>query len=275
MATLPHLDSINKAIWSGRAVQRELDRTHGFVDPGERAALDHVKASVEGKPVLDLGVGTGRTIPLYRGLSDDYRAADYLPEMVATCRKAHPGVSVDLADARDLVRYPEAHFGLVNFSYNGIDAVSHEDRRLVFRAVRRVLRPDGVFLFSTLNLLGPSYRDRPWHWRLWGSRTPHRVALAVVRQAVGFPGSLLHWVQRGRLREIGDGYAHAPISAHGYALLVHYTTLARQLDELAQSGFDPTSAVFDSVRGERVGPDTDTSHVDWFTIAARLAPRAS
>ncbi|MGH7294236.1 MAG: class I SAM-dependent methyltransferase [Polyangiaceae bacterium] len=265
------LDAINRPAWSKRSARRQLGAGSGFVDAGEAAGLSHVTRELRRRPILDLGIGTGRTVPLLMPLTDDYRAVDYLPAMVEACRRAHPGVSVQLGDARDLRGFPEGHFGLVCFSYNGIDAVSHEDRRRVFRAVRRVLAADGTFLFSTLNLAGPSYRERPWRVRIWGRRSPHRVALSVARQAVGLPRSLSNWLRIRRLAVEGDGYAVAPLSAHRFALLVHYTTLARQRDELREEGFDPDSPAFDSVRGGRVDARSDTSRVDWFTIAARRA----
>jgi SAM-dependent methyltransferase len=268
------LDNINQPAWSKASARRDLGAGAGFVDPGEAAGLSHVKQDLRGRPILDLGIGTGRTIPLLQPLTEDYRAADYLPSMVEASRQAYPGVRIDLGDARELGDYPDGHFGLVYFSYNGIDAVSHEDRRRVFRAVRRVLAPDGTFLFSTLNLAGPSFRERPWLVRIWGRKWPHRVALGVVRQAVALPESLSNWFRIRRLGAQGDGYAVAPLSAHRFALLVHYTTLARQRDELRDEGFDPESPAFDNVRGGLVDARRDTSSIDWFTIAARRSASA-
>src|SRR5205085_820221 len=98
----------------------------------------------------------------FRPLTHDYRALDYLPGMVAATRARHPGVRVEQGDARSLKGFAADHFGLVCFSFNGIDAVPAADRHLVFREVRRVLAPGGLFFFSTLNLHGPLFRERPW-----------------------------------------------------------------------------------------------------------------
>ena len=42
---------------------------------------------VRGQPILDLGVGGGRTVPLLRAVSSDYVAVDYTPAMGEACRR--------------------------------------------------------------------------------------------------------------------------------------------------------------------------------------------
>jgi SAM-dependent methyltransferase len=243
-----------------------------FTDPGERAAFDHVRELVRGKPILDIGVGTGRTVPLLTPLTTDYRGIDYLPAMVEATHRRYPDVRVDVGDARSLTGCPEGHFGLVTFSFNGIDAVSATDRRLVFRAVRRVLAPSGLFFFSTLNLDGPTYRERPWRIRVWPTRNPARFAWRLARSIALAPLDMVNWMKIREMGERGPGYAVAPLSAHHYGVIAHYTTLARQLDELAEEGFERDAVTFESKRGARVSAGDDTSAADWFHLVARLPP---
>src|SRR5262249_37774832 len=162
----------NQATWSKLSSRRYFARGAAFTDPGERAALDWVRDRIRGKPILDIGVGIGRPIPMLKPLRSDYRGLDYVSPMVDASRPAYPAARTDHGDARYLAGYPADHFALVTFSYNGIDAVSAADRALVFRAVRRVLLPDGFFFFSTLNIDGPSYHERPWKIRVWPTRNP-------------------------------------------------------------------------------------------------------
>jgi SAM-dependent methyltransferase len=259
---------LNRNAWSSRASQRDLDGIGGYTDDGERAVLEYVRERARGKPILDIGVGTGRTIPMLEPLASDYRALDFVPSMVEVCRTRYPGVRIDFGDARTLDGFPTDHFGLVSFSFAGIDAVAPADRRRVLRAVRRVLAPGGTFVFSTLNLLGPSFRERPWKIRVWPTRNPVVAARQVIARVAAAPLDLVHWLRIRDAGERGDGYAIAPLSAHHYALLVHYTTLERELRELFDEGF-AGEVVFGNRSVRPLSVESDVSHVDWFHVVAR------
>lgn len=268
---LTEQDRRNQATWTTRAARDELDDNQLYTDDGERAAIERVRDEVRGKPILDLGVGMGRTVPILEPLTGDYRAIDYMPLMVRICRERYPGTRVEVGDARVLKGVPAGHFGLVQFSYNGIDAVSAADRKLVFRSVRRVLAPGGLFLFSSLNLDGPGFRARPWHLHIGNTPNPLRYAIRLVRALGWAPLHVANWLRLHSLREQGTGYAIAPLSAHHWGILAHYTTLQRQLDELEGEGFGRDALVFDNKEGSRVTPGADTSRFDWFHFVARRA----
>lgn len=262
-------DRRNQATWTTRAAREELDYNQLYTDAGERAAIEHVRDEVRGKSILDMGVGMGRTIPILKPLTGDYRAIDYLPLMVRICRERHPYARVETGDARVLAGFPSGHFGLVQFSYNGIDAVSAADRKLVFRAVRRVLAPGGLFLLSSLNLDGPGHRGRPWHLDIPRANNPFRNAARLVRALWWAPVHLVHWLRLQSICEQGTGYAVDPLSAHHWGIVAHYTTLQRQLDELEREGFGRDAVVFDNKEGSRVTPGDDTCRFDWFHFVAR------
>lgn len=268
--TLTRQDALNQATWSRASSQKWLTELGRFTDDGEKAVLAHIQARARGRPILDLGVGTGRTLPLLSPWTDDYRAIDYLPAMVEACRQSHPGARVDLGDARSLAGLPSGHFGLVYFSFNGIDAVSSTDRRLVLRAVRRVLAPDGLFVFSTLNLLGPAFRERPWRPKVWPAKNPLKTAWRWARSLSAVPLDTGNWLLIRGGGEAGPGFAVAPLSAHHYRVLAHYTTLARQREELHAEGFE-ADQVFSSTDGAPVAAGTDTSAIPCFHLVARQA----
>jgi hypothetical protein len=93
--------------------------------------------------------------------------------------------------------------------------------------------------------------------------------MSVARQAAGMPIDFGNWLRIRKSSEEGPGYAVAPLSAHHYGVLVHYTTLARELTELEEERFAPGAVVFESRFGRRVEPGDDTSRSDWFHFVAR------
>ncbi len=266
-------DDLNRKTWSKTSSTRWLGKRPGFI-PGERQAFELACKGLRGRPILELGVGTGRTIEFTSPLTSDYRALDYLPNMVDLCRAQYPKVRVDLGDARTLDGYPDGHFGLVTFAFNGIDAVSHADRALVLQAVRRVLAPDGVFFFSTLNLDGPEPRERPWQVPLAATWNPVVFGVRAARAARYVAINVANWVRMQKMIERGPGYAVAPLAAHAFGILAHYTTLARQLEELEEAGFDADAAVFASTAaGERLSVGDDTSEIGFFHLVTTPRPR--
>ena len=140
------MDEINRATWAKKANVHTFARAEGWTDPGERAAIERVVSDVRGQPILDLGVGGGRTVPLLRSLSANYTAIDYTPQLVLACQEKYPTARVLLGDARDLSAFGSDTFKLVVFSFNGIDAVNPDDRGKVLRETFRVLQKGGILL---------------------------------------------------------------------------------------------------------------------------------
>jgi SAM-dependent methyltransferase len=116
--------------------------------------------------ILDLGVGGGRTTPYLSGLASRYVGVDYVPAMVEACRAKFPGTEFAVADAADLSAFANASFDAVVFAFNGIDFVlPAASRRCCLEHIHRVLKPDGVLIFSSHNaraiFVRPSWnRDR-------------------------------------------------------------------------------------------------------------------
>ncbi len=269
LAPLSQQDRHNQNVWSTREAQRDLDYNQDYTDPGERAAIAFVTKHIEGRPILDLGVGRGRTIPLLKPLTSDYRAIDYMQKMVDASRERFPDTNVRLDDARVLAGVPSETFGLVQFSYNGIDAVSAADRKQVFAAVHRVLTPGGLFLFSTLNMQGPAFRKRPWHLTFPLNTDPLRFGVRLARSVAWTPLHIAKWFRLQSYTEAGKGYRVAPLDAHHWGVVAHYTTLERQLEELEREGFSRDPIVFDSQEGRQVQLGDDMSGFDWFHFVAR------
>jgi SAM-dependent methyltransferase len=263
------IDAINRRAWSQPSTVRVYERLHGWTDPGERAALEFVAAEARGQPILDIGVGAGRTAQLLLPVSENYVAIDYMEEMVRAFRKQHPGVRIEQMDARDLSAFFDEQFALVVFSFNGIDAVDREGRTKVLREVHRVLRPGGRFLFSAHNNEGPGRGERPkvhipFTWN------PVKLGWRSVRAIGSLPRAWSNHQRYKQLNEQHEDWSMMNAGAHDFGIVVMYTTLAEQKRQLREAGFE-CEAVFDSTRGELVPDGADTHDMFWFHYVARKA----
>jgi len=235
------VDETNRPLWSGVADEYASE---GWGDPGEPQALILAADAARGRPVLDLGVGGGRTTALLRLVSSEYVGIDYTPELVDLCRRRHPGADIRLGDARDLSDIPDGSQGLVFFSNNGIDAVDHDGRGRILSEAHRVLGGDGVLCYSTLNKDGPLFGAHPGNapgitWEI-GSLLP------VPTEDTGTDGgggedsgmrAVRNWRRlRGHLRDEGD-WGLAPFAAHEFGLVTHFVTLTGARSELDRHGF--------------------------------------
>jgi SAM-dependent methyltransferase len=278
----PAMDDTNRRVWAKLDVLRafgagETSRTEWWSDAGERAALLAIADEVRGAPILEVGVGGGRLIPMLRLLSAAYVGIDYTPEMVSLCHRLHPDVDIRLGDVRDLSSFADESFALVVFTFNGIDAIDHVDRFIALCEIRRVLRPGGMVLFSTHNRLGPCYRATPWRPAgspSRGSWSPAYRLFSWAGQRVLHPAgplrSLGNWLRLRRLGHDAGTWAIAPVEAHDFELLIHYTTFDGELDELSRAGFQAV-AVFDAERGAPVTSEAATRDVRYFHFIARAA----
>jgi len=129
------------------------------LQPPEAKILEELKTELPKFKMLDIGVGAGRTTRHFAELAKEYIGIDYSSSMIEACRIKFPKYRLEVADARNLNIFEDSYFDFVLFSFNGIDAVDHEDRITILHEIRRIIRKGGYFCFSTLNLR--SRRLRP------------------------------------------------------------------------------------------------------------------
>ena len=264
----PSTELINRKTWSRPSTVHWFRKLEGFTDPGERAALGCVVAEARGEPILDLGVGGGRTVPLLRAISWNYVAIDYTPELVAVCKQKYPDVHVMQGDARDLSRFADRSFQLVVFSFNGIDAVDHAGRNRILKEAHRVLRDGGIFLFSGHNREGPGNGEK-LSFGLYFTRNPFKLVARVARAALHAARTIHNHLRYSKLDYEGDGYSIKNAAAHDHGILMHYTSLESQLGDLENAGFRPGAAVFGNLNGRRISIGDDVSREWWFHFLAR------
>lgn len=222
-------DRINgRTYFSAKVIRQYRSDLLGRAEAG---ALLKYHGSFASRDILDIGVGTGRTTIYLAPLAQRYKGIDYSPVMVAHTQSAFPGVSIQIADMRDLSAYPAADFDFVLGSNNVLDAVSHADRLQTLRGIRRIMRPGGVLMFSSHNRCHEFALRGP---RLDFSRNPVTQALNVAKLGK-------QWANRFRLRRVRrseEQYALLTDEGHDHACLHYYIDRQAQAAQLHETGFE-------------------------------------
>lgn len=119
----------------------------------ERKLFDRYFSDPDGASVLDLGCGVGRTTRLLAEEGFDVVGVDVSEKMIREAEARFPSLDFRVADAKDL-DFPTETFDYALFSQCGLDYLHPERNRfLALLEVRRVLKPGGIFAFSSHNSL--------------------------------------------------------------------------------------------------------------------------
>lgn len=122
-----------------------------YLTPCETLLFDEYLTS--GMAILDLGVGGGRTTPHLSSIAGAYVGADYAPEMILACRKKFPDLQFLVVDAADLSMFSASSFDAVVMAFNTMDnVIPDESRYRALRELHRVLKPNGILIFSSHNM---------------------------------------------------------------------------------------------------------------------------
>jgi ubiquinone/menaquinone biosynthesis C-methylase UbiE len=197
--------------------------------PAEKTLFEVHRERVAGRRVLDLGCGGGRTTPWLHALAAEYIGVDYSAKMIEICRARYPEVAFEQGDATNLTSFGDASFDFVLFSYNGIDTMSHAPRLQVLAEVRRVLRADGWFVFSSHNI---DYRDIVVAFDPSAPLTPEGL-----RRNFKYLRSYLR-VRRYQIRTAT--YAVLSDPRAGRRQLTYYISKPNQIAQLRAAGFVDT-----------------------------------
>lgn len=241
-------DSINRKTYAKAKV---LDYYDGLTElfPAEKVLFEKLSPVIKKSKILDIGVGGGRTTEYLLPIVSDYTGVDYVPQFVERVKRKYERGNFLCADARDLKEFADNTFDFVLFSYNGIDAVSHEDRLKILTEIHRVLKTGGTLLFSSHNRDYRHFRKPYW--------------LIESRFSADFLKNLLSYAfftpRRWRMKKhevFGDGYAFVNDCDHRYSLLLYYVSIGRQIEQLKKIGFLSVEAF--NARGKQVKTDVES-----------------
>lgn len=250
---------VNDRVYQSPSVVRHYPSDK--LELAEALALLKYQPVFAGRDVLDLGVGTGRTAIYLAPMAHRYIGVDYSPYMLQKASHRLPKVRFELGDMRDLSVHEPGSFDFVFGTNNVLDAVSHEERLQVLSEVRRVLKPDGVVMFSAHNR---SYKHAYRGPRLKLSRNPLTMLRNVARLG-------RQWFNYGRLRRFNRNeaqYALLTDVGHDYACLHYYIDREAQASQLSALGFRLLD-VF-TVWGASLGVDDLAESSPWLMYVATV-----
>lgn len=221
------------------------------LDEPERALFERWLKS--GMAILDIGVGGGRTTPYLKKIASRYVGIDYAPAMIDIAKGRFPDTDFRVCDATDMAEFADGDFDSVVFSFNGIDNIPNDaGRARCFMEINRVLRPGGIFLFSSHNarMLGVPVNLQ----NARGIQVLKRCFRALYASMCRIFRALFNnafWRGQGYVAE----------KTHG-GLILYVSTPAHVRSQLAASGF--------SLRETLHAPSLDSPAIltPWFYYAA-------
>lgn len=216
----------NLITYNSESVQNWYGNLKGL-SAAEKRIFEHFSEKIKNASFLDIGIGGGRTTEALLPLCKTYTGIDYAQAFVDQCKNKFPGTEFKTIDARDLSHFQNESFDFVNFSYNGIDYVNNKDRNQILSEAYRVLKPQGVFFFSTHNKAHISFDKKPWS-------DPYKSLMYNLKTFIRFAPFYFKKILGRKMELRNDEYAQIIDHAHYYGLITFYTSpeyLRKQLKE--------------------------------------------
>ncbi len=225
--------------------------------PVEKYVFESNKALLYEGSLLDIGIGGARTTAYLLDKCKSYIGIDYSDGFIKVSKKKYPNADIRLMNAKDLSAFETNSFDMVNFSFNGIDYVDMEGRKKILAEINRVLKPNGIFFFSTHNKNHPSFGKFPW-------LNKNNELIINLKTFL----KLLPFLPRHIIKKRKDicltNYAIINDSAHRYSLFTFYTTPFFLKQQLSEMNFD--AITFFSKQGEKL---TEQKLDDWIFVSCK------
>lgn len=256
------LDTLNQRFYQSRAIA-DWYATKDFILPEEQAFMDrHGPEVVDGKALLDIGIGAGRTTRFLLPRAGRYVGVDYSPDMIATAAARFPDATLHVRDARDLSAYADGEFDTVVFSFNGMDCLSHEGRMAALAEIHRVLKPRGWFVFSAHN------RGRPPASAFsLGNLSISKHPLRMWRNASRYLHGIWNWLRSKNLAVQTPEYAMRHDSGNIFEVPMYYIDKPQQAAQLSRLGFEVITII--NAKGKTTTVDEPDAGSPWIFFAAR------
>jgi SAM-dependent methyltransferase len=200
--------------------------------------VDKLGTWLEGKRMLDVAVGGGRTTRYFAPIVGSYVGTDFSAPLIEAAQSSlgdeFSNVSFVVEDMRDLSRYETGSFDFVLCSFNAIDSIDRDERLKVLSEFRRVCDSSGAVCFSSHNL-----GSVPDLFRVGDQRQPGLVD--KVRRLARY--AVLRAVNESPRRLMAKPHAMVRDGSLNFGLNHYYVRGDEQLAQLRAVGL-PTVDVF-------------------------------
>lgn len=254
---------VNRSFYDAPAVVDNYAAGTSLQKP-EEAILDRFRDELARARFLEIGVGPGRTAPHIRALVRQYVGIDYSAAMLAPCRQRYRDAQLVLCDGRQLA-FPPGSFDAVYFCWNAIDDVDHADRTAMLAAIAAVLRPGGLFFFSSHN--------RDWTpksaytlFYLYRSRNPLKLVGGNARAAGRYLFGIFNHLRRRKFEVEEEEYSIVNEPPGYFRTLTYFIDRRQQMAQLARYGFGEVEMF--ALDGRRITADEPCDD-GWVYYAAR------
>jgi SAM-dependent methyltransferase len=254
-------DAVNDRLYQRPELVRQYARKTALYPP-EVSVLVRYGDEIRGQAMLEIGCGAGRLAAHVAALASRYVGIDVSPHMVAHCQARFSALEFMVRDMRDLCALPDQSFRTVFAIANVLDAVDHADRLRVLTAIRRLLAPGGLLVFSSHN--------RDWE----GLGAPPHLELTVrplelLRRGADYARARIRRHLARRFEQHTRDYAVVTDEGHDYGVLHYYIARPIQARQLADHGYAMLDA-FDANGGALDAHAEDRASSSLLYVARRV-----
>lgn len=238
------MDTNAKTYSSPKVVKYYAEYSTQLQQP-EKTIFQLLKPYLNQMRMLDIGVGGGRTTTYFAAEVKEYIGVDFSSGMIDVCKEKFktliPSAKFEVCDVRNLSQFTTGCFDLVFFSFNGIDNISHEERILALKEIKRICSPKGYFCFSSHNL-----QCLPDFFKIRFRLHPFKFIKSLISR------KKLIEQNKEQINKLATAdYVNVYDDVYDFGLHTHYIRPSYQIEELKALGFNNIQ-LFDLENGKEL-----------------------